>query len=155
MGRGSPQRGAEWVALEEAPQGPGKGGTLTGRRGVLLERCGAGRLYRGGHDGTKGRGQCLPSGLELRSSSLAEAEGVRSEGDVMGGSKEGSGGVDTGEEEGTRSGTAPEETLVGPTPGREERRWVRGNWGVASDARRGNAARGGWDLRRGGAGRWV
>lgn len=92
--------------------------------GVLLEGCGSGRLYRGGHDGTKGREQCLPSGLELRSSSLAEAEGVRSEGDGMGGSKEGSGGVDTGEEEGTRSGTAPEETLVGPTPGSEERRSI-------------------------------
>ncbi|XP_032210239.1 protein argonaute 18-like [Mustela erminea] len=132
--RGRHQRGEKGRGSGISSEGRrvgGAGGGATGARkrrdahreeGVLLEGCGSGRLYRGGHDGTKGREQCLPSGLELRSSSLAEAEGVRSEGDGMGGSKEGSGGVDTGEEEGTRSGTAPEETLVGPTPGSEERR---------------------------------
>lgn len=78
-----------------------------------------------GRGGDAGRGQCLQSGLELGRSSLAEAEGVRSERRGVG-SREGSGASNTGEEEGARSLRALAEALVEPTPGREERRRAGG-----------------------------
>ena len=92
-----------------APAGSGKAASRPGE--TAGSGTAAGELGRGwetlgealerpapGRGEGAGRRQSLQSGAELGGSSLVEADGVRSEGRGVGGSREGSGGADTVEE---------------------------------------------------------